>query len=107
MNNLSEKVSSFLENKKVENVKIINLEGKSPFFDFIIIGSLNNSRALDSIADETNSFLESLGLVTKIPEGNGESGWVLLDAGDFVIHLLSEEKRNELSLEEVIEKSFH
>ncbi len=104
MPNLTNEVAKLLDEKKAEDISVIDVEGKSPFFDKIILATAPNARALVALAEEVEEYLESKGEPCKKPEGTSESEWVLVDGGDFVLHLLSKEKRDELSLDELIEK---
>lgn len=104
MPNLTDEVVKLLDEKKAEDVCVIDVEGISPFFDKIILATAPNGRALTALAEEVEEYLEAKGEPCKKPEGTAESEWVLVDGGDFVLHLLSKEKREELSLDELIEK---
>ncbi len=103
--NISERIIAFLEEKKADEVTVIDMEGRSPFFDEIIIATVPSLRALSAYAEEVEEILETLGAERHKIEGNEESEWVLVDGGDFVLHLLTKEKREELSLEKLIAAS--
>lgn len=103
MEKLTESVIRLLEEKKAEDIKVIDVKGHSPFYDDVIIVTAPNPRAAYSFSESVLDFLEEKGLETKKPEGNKESEWIVLDGGDFILHILSSERRKELSLEELLE----
>lgn len=107
MNKKTEKVIHLLEEKKAEDIEVLELNGRSPFFDEVIIVTAPSERAIGAFAEAVEELLEKEGKEDEIfrkPEGNIESGWVLVDGGDFILHILSKEKREELSLEELFKR---
>lgn len=104
MNEITKKVVKMLEEKKAEDVEVLNVEGANPFVDEIILATAPNSRAMEAYAEEAVDLLEQEGIRVQ-PEGNADSEWVLVDGKDFLLHLLTAAKRKELSLEEIVAKS--
>ncbi|HBB05238.1 MAG TPA: ribosome silencing factor [Firmicutes bacterium] len=107
MEKITESIVHLLEEKKAEDIKIISAKGRSPFYDDVIIVTAPNPRAAYSFSESVLDFLEEKGQETKKPEGNEESEWIVLDGGDFVLHILSEARRKELSLEELLDSKKH
>jgi len=79
----------------------IDLEGKSSIADFMIIASGRNARHVVAIADHILSKLKDEGLGKIKVEGITNGDWVLLDAGDIIIHLFKPEVREFYALERI------
>jgi len=95
-------IGAFLEEKKAEDVLIIDMEGRSAFYDEAVLGTAPGHRALEALSEAVVDHLEELGYSPRKPEGTADSGWILVDAGDAIIHLFVKEKRESLSLETVL-----
>lgn len=68
--------------------------------DFFVITSGNNVRQVRTIADEVEQKLKEAGAASPIQvEGLGDASWVLLDYGDFVVHVFLRETRTYYDLE--------
>ena len=78
------KIVELIEDKKGQEIKIYDLQGKSPFFDYSILCTGSSSRNIDAIATDIK---KGLGDVKSI-EGLGECNWVLIDSGDILISYL-------------------
>jgi ribosome-associated protein len=89
-----------LTGHKAEEIVVLDLRGKSTFTDFFVICHGSSDRQLKAMAD---SVIEETRLAvrrkpTKV-EGTPRSGWILVDYGDFVMHLFSAEAREYYNLE--------
>lgn len=87
------------ESKKALDVKVLNLQEISSFTDFFLICSGTNPRQNHAISDEIGEQLASLGIKPVSTEGYQSANWILMDYGDFVIHVFSEEARGFYDLE--------
>jgi ribosome-associated protein len=85
--------------KKAFQVVVLDLSTLTSFTDSFVICSGAHDRQLGAIADEIGRRLRAAGRRPLHVEGAGQSEWVLLDYGDFVVHLFTEEKRKYYSLE--------
>jgi len=63
------------------------------FTDYFVICTGDNERQLRTILDETRLKLKAAGIVPHHEEGRTDSGWMLLDYGDVVVHIFSEKER--------------
>ncbi|WP_172298609.1 ribosome silencing factor [Pseudoruegeria sp. HB172150] len=98
---LLEQILSSLEDDKAEDVVSINLQGKSEMADFMVIASGRSSRQVASISDKLAERLkERFGLVCKT-EGKDQGDWVLIDAGDIIVHVFRPEVREFYQLEKM------
>ncbi len=91
-----------LEDKKAEDVEIIDISEKSSFADYFVIATGNSDRQVSSLVDEVESKLEENGILVKSIEGKStNSGWILLDFGDIIVNIFTKEMREKYSLEEI------
>lgn len=92
-------VLSSLDADKAEDVVVIDLAGKTAIADFMIIASGNSQRQIGAIADHILRRLKGLGARSVTVEGTPLCDWVLVDAGDVVVHVFRPEVRSFYALE--------
>lgn len=90
-----------LDERQAEEVFTIDLAGKSSMADYLIIASGRASRQLSAIAHYLREAFEKLGLKNIRVEGLSDTNWVLVDAGDVIIHLFRPEVRSYYNLESI------
>ena len=90
-----------LEDDKAENVVTMDLAGKAMFCDRMVIASGLADRQISAMAQHLSEKLKEAGLKRVQVEGAGGSDWVLLDAGDIVVHLFKPEARTMYGLEKM------
>lgn len=78
---------------------ILDVSGLSGVTDYFVIASADNRVQLRAMADETKDRLLKQGIRARHIEGYDETGWVLMDCGDVVIHYFLEERREFYGLE--------
>ena len=100
-NNISKKVYKVLLENKAKNIIKINLEKKSSIADFMIICSGTSSRHVISLSNFLVEALKKEDLNTLNVEGKSNGDWVLVDAGDIIIHLFRSEVREYYGLEKM------
>ncbi len=88
-----------LEDDKAENVVALDLAGRASFADRMVIATGQADRQISAMATHLEEKLEEAGLRRIQIEGAGGSDWVLIDAGDIVIHLFKPEARELYGLE--------
>lgn len=90
-----------LEEKKGEDILLLDLRGQTDFTDFFVIASGTSERMLQALADaaveHVRTTLQARGRI----EGSAGEGWVLVDFGDVVLHLFAPEKRHYYRLEDL------
>lgn len=90
-----------LEEKKAENITIIDLANKTSLAKYMIFATGRSTKNISAIADFVSLEIKhNTNLKTTI-EGLGGSEWVLLDAGDIIVHLFHPEAREHFKLEEL------
>lgn len=87
------------ESKKALNIKVLDLQAVSGFTDYFVICSGTNPRQNHAISDEIGEQLNMLGYRPVGTEGYQSANWILMDYGDFVIHVFSEDARAFYDLE--------
>ena len=88
-----------LEDRKAEDVKVIDIREISPIADFFIIANGTNQNQIQAMRDAAHEALYKAGLTVKQVEGNQNSTWILMDYGDIIVHIMLEETRDFYSLE--------
>ena len=87
------------QEKKAEEVAVIDLRGVSGYADFLVICSGQSDRQLEAIADSVEQELAAQGRRAFGSEGQRGGRWVLLDFGDVVVHVFHREERGHYDLE--------
>ncbi|MCH4279174.1 MULTISPECIES: ribosome silencing factor [Clostridia] len=90
-----------LDEKKGEDIKIINLEGISVLADYFIIANGTNSSQVQALVDNVEEELHKAGYSLKQREGYSNGNWVLLDFGDLIVHIFDRENRLFYDLERI------
>ena len=94
-------ILSSLDENKAEDVISIDLAGKSEMADFMVICSGRSTRQVVSIAEKlADSIKQAAGLPSKL-EGKDQGDWVLIDAGDVIVHIFRPEVREFYQLEKM------
>ena len=94
-------VCTALEEKKAEDINVINSEEVSVLADFFIIASGTNRNQVQAMADNVEEILGKEGINPKQIEGYQTANWVLLDYGDVIVHVFDEENRLFYDLERI------
>ena len=90
-----------LEDDKAEEVIAIDLAGRASFADRMVIATGLADRQITAMATHLEQKLNESGIKRVRIEGAGGSDWVLIDAGDIVIHLFKPEARQLYALEKM------
>jgi len=85
--------------KKAENAVIMDVRGLSGVADYFVVLSADSDRQAAAVADFVDDRLTALGAQRLGAEGKSGGGWVLLDFGDVVIHVMSPDSRGFYDLE--------
>jgi ribosome-associated protein len=97
---LLELVLKSLDNDKAENIVSIDMTGKSPMADFMVIASGRSNRHVSAIAEHLSEELKKHG-ITGRAEGLPQGDWVLVDAMDIIVHVFRPEVRAFYNLEKM------
>ena len=96
-------IISIIEDKKGQDIKVFDMQGKSPFFDYSILCTGSSTRNIEAIANEIKKSSENI----KSIEGLEECNWVLIDSGDIIISIFSRDAREYSQLDEFYEDVNH
>ena len=90
-----------LEDAKGEEIVVIDLAGKSDIADFMVIASGQSDRQLSAMTDRLLRRFKDAGMGSVPVEGLRGGQWVLVDAGDVIVHLFRPETRKLYNLEKM------
>jgi ribosome-associated protein len=93
------RILSSLDDDKAEDLVTIDLTDRSSVCDSIVIGTGRSARHVASLAENLSRRLKDWGLSGVAMEGLTQGDWVLIDAGDVIVHLFRAEVRSYYDLE--------
>jgi ribosome-associated protein len=94
-------ILSRLDEDKAEDVLLIDLKGKSSLCDAVVIASGRSQRHVSALADRLLRALKENGFGKAQVEGLPHADWVLIDAGDVIVHLFRPEVRTFYNIEKI------
>ncbi len=98
---LLDRIMTSLDDDKAEDVVSIDLKGKSEMADYMVIASGRSSRQVAAMSEKlTDRLKQEFGRLCKV-EGKIAGDWVLIDAGDVIVHLFRPEVREFYQLEKM------
>lgn len=90
-----------LEDKKAEDIRIIDISKVSVLADYFIIASGSNRSQVQALSDNVEEILAKEGHFVKQVEGYDSANWILLDFGDVIVHVFDNENRLFYDLERI------
>lgn len=90
-----------LDERQAEDIVTVNLQGRSAMADYALIASGRSGRQLAAIADYLREAFLKAGVKQVRVEGLSQADWVLIDAGDILIHLFRPEVRRYYQIEDI------
>ena len=90
-----------LEDKKAEDITLIDIAKVSVLADYFLIANGNNRNQVQAMADNVDEQLTKAGYSLKSMEGYPTGNWILMDYGDVIIHVFDEENRLFYDLERI------
>lgn len=94
-------VINAMEEKKAEDIRIIEISEVSTIADYFIIATGNNPNQVHTISDFIEEQLGKNGIHPKQIEGYQNANWVLMDYGDIIVHIFDKENRLFYNLERI------
>ena len=94
---LAKKIMAILEEKKAADILALDISEISTLADYFILASAENVRQLDALEDAVEEGIR----LELNKEGEGDSGWILMDYKDIVVHLFTKEQREFYDLEKI------
>ena len=98
---LVKKAVAALEDKKAEDITVIDIGGVSSIADYFIIANGSNSNQLAAMQDAVDEAMYTSGVHAKQVEGTNNSTWILMDYQDIIVHIFDEENRLFYDLERI------
>ena len=98
---LVDKILGWLDGAKAEQIVTIDIKKKSSIGDYMIVASGRSDRHVGAIADQVAEKLKEEGYSRVRVEGQQQCDWVLVDAGDVIIHVFRPEVREFYNLEKM------
>ncbi len=90
-----------LEEKKGEDIRIIDISSVSVIADYFIIANGTNTNQVQALVDNVQEALFKAGVQPKQVEGYHTASWILLDFNDIIVHVFSQEDRLFYDLERI------
>ena len=90
-----------LDQMKAEDIVTIDLTGKTSIADSMVVATGRSSRHVGSVADDVVEHLKTSGLKGVRVEGQPHCDWVLIDAGDVIVHVFRPEVRDFYAIEKM------
>lgn len=88
-----------IDDKRGEDIVVLNMEGISLLADYFIIAEGSSERQVQAIARELKDTAEKAGYVVRKIEGMDTARWILVDMGDVVAHVFHKDERSYYNLE--------
>ena len=98
---LVKKIVKALDDKKAEDVTVIDIKGVSTIADYFVIANGSNVNQLTAMQDAVDEAMYTNGVHQKQVEGTTNSTWILMDYKDIIVHLFSKEDRHFYDLERI------
>lgn len=88
-----------LDFHKGEDIRLYDVSSRQPLYTYYLVASATGIRKVSGLAREMDEALEKTGLKVRHQEGKSDSEWILLDAGEVVVSVMTPECRERLHLE--------
>ena len=98
---LVKKIVEALEDKKAEDITVLDIGEVSSIADYFIIANGNNANQLTAMEDAVDEAMYTNGVHQQQVEGTGNSTWILMDYQDIIVHLFSKEDRQFYDLDRI------
>ena len=90
-----------LEDKKAEDIKVIDISEVSVIADYFIIAGGTNSSQIQALSDNVSEKLGRAGFHSRQVEGYETANWILMDFQDIIVHIFDKENRLLYDLERI------
>nr|WP_245593472.1 ribosome silencing factor [Azospirillum halopraeferens] len=94
-------IEKSLDDDQADHIVVIDLAGKTSIADYMIVASGRNARHIAAMADRLREKVRDIGIRHVEIEGMPQCDWVLIDAGDVIVHLFRPEVRSFYNIEKM------
>ena len=101
INEITRTAVTIASENQAEDIVLLDLRKLTQFTDYFIIMSAESSRQLKALQKELEATFERVGVSMYHKEGSAESGWILLDLNDLIIHIFGTKEREYYKLDEI------
>lgn len=101
INNTLKKVVDALEDKKAEDIRLIDISEVSTIADYFVITNGINVSQIQALSDNVEEKLNNDGVRPRSIEGYNTANWILMDYRDFLVHIFDRENRGFYDLERI------
>ncbi len=98
---LALKIAEILDDRKAQEIKIINVNKKTVIADYFVIAGGSSRTQVNALGDEVEYKLGLEGISPSRVEGRGDGSWVLLDFDSVIVHIFGRESRDFYKLEKL------
>lgn len=98
-------IETSLDADKAQEIVTVPLAGKTTMADFMVVASGTSARQISAMADHLAEKLKAKGIIAPI-EGKAHGEWILVDAGDVIVHLFRPEARAHYAIEKMWDAAF-
>ena len=98
---VARKAVEIASDKQASNIVLLDVRDLCSFADYFVICAGESQRQIRSIHDEIETVLKQAGIMPHHHEGTLDSGWLLLDYGDVIVHIFGAEERDFYKLDDL------
>lgn len=98
---VAKKVVAIAEDKQAGDILLLDTRGSCSFADYFVILSGDNGRQVNAIAEEIGRQLKQENVYPHHIEGTADSGWLLIDYSDVIVHIFSPAEREVYQLDKL------
>jgi ribosome-associated protein len=101
---LAQKIADLLSERQAIDIVMMDISSVTTFTDYFVIASAGSQRQMNALLESLDKDLRDEDIRPRRTEGSPESGWVLVDFGDAIVHLFSPDERAYYALESLWSK---
>ena len=91
----------YADDKKAENIKVIDLQGLSSLCDYIVLATVTSKPHLEAVEEEISTQLKKIGVYKSNRDGGESMIWRVSDYGSFLVHIMTAEARDFYALDKI------
>jgi len=98
---LARRIVDILSDRKAADIVLLDIHPMASFADYFVICTATSERQMQALAEAVAEALERDGIRPAQVEGTPDSGWILMDYGDVIVHIFSPDTRSYYQLERI------